>query len=52
VGLQAQVEVWPQDGDLSSTFRDSDDLKFDSLLTSKNKAELFRFQKQCWAKMN
>jgi len=51
VGLQTQLEVWPQDGDLSSAFEDSDDFKFDSLLTSGNKAELFRFQKQCLAKV-
>jgi hypothetical protein len=43
VGLQNQLEVRPQDGDLSSAFEDSDDSKFDSLLTSENKAELFRF---------
>jgi hypothetical protein len=47
VGLQTQLEARPQDGDLSSAFEDSDDYKFDSLLTSWNKAELFRFQKQC-----
>jgi hypothetical protein len=47
VELQNQLEVRPQAGDLSSAFEDSDDFKFDSLLTSANKAELFRFQKQC-----
>jgi hypothetical protein len=49
---QNQLEVRPQDGDLSSAFEDSDDFKFDSLLTSANKAELFRFQKQCHSKLN
>lgn len=51
VELQNQIEVWPQDGDLSSAFEGSDDFKFDSLLTSGNKAELFRFQKQCHSKL-
>jgi F-box domain len=52
VGPQTQVEVRPQAGDLSSAFGDSDDFKFDSLLTSRNEAELFRFQKQMLAKAN
>jgi hypothetical protein len=47
VGLQSQLEPRPQDGDLSSTFEESDEFKFDLLLTSGSKAELFRFQKQC-----
>ena len=46
IELQSQVEARPQDGDLSSPFEDSDEFKFDSLLTSGNKTELFRFQKQ------
>jgi len=50
-GLQTQLEVRPQDGDLSSAFGDGDDFKFDSLLTSGNKAELSRFQKQCLANL-
>jgi hypothetical protein len=52
MGLQTKVEDQPHDGDLSSAFGDGDDFKFDSLLTSGNRAELFRFQKQCWAKVN
>jgi hypothetical protein len=51
MGLQTQIDVRPQDGNLSSAFGDGDDFKFDSLLTSGNKAELFRFQKQCLAKI-
>jgi hypothetical protein len=47
VGLQSQLEARPQDGDLSSTSEESDEFKFDLLPTSGNKAELFRFQKQC-----
>jgi hypothetical protein len=40
-----QLEARPQDRDLSSAFEDGNDFRFDSLLTSGNKAELFRFQK-------
>ena len=40
-GLQTQLEARPQDRDLSSAFEDGNDFKFDSLLTSGNKAELF-----------
>ena len=42
---QAQLEGLLQYGDISSAFADSDDFKFDSLLTSGNKAHLYRFRK-------
>jgi hypothetical protein len=48
VGLQTQVEDQPEDEDLPTAFGDSDAFKFDSLLTSRNKADLFRFKEQCW----
>ena len=50
VALQNHPEIWPQDGDFCSAFEGSDDFKFDSLLTSENKAELFRFEKRFWEK--
>lgn len=51
VGPQAQLKVRPQDENLSSAFEDSEDFEFDSLLTSKNKTDLFRYQRQCLPKV-
>ena len=45
--LQDQLEARPQHKDISSAFEGSDDFKFDSLLITTNKTELFRLQKQC-----
>jgi hypothetical protein len=52
VGLQNKLEARPQEGDLCSAFEGSDNFEFDSLLTSENKAELFRFQKHCYAEVS
>ena len=38
----------PHYGSISSFFGDGDDYKFDSLLTSENRAALFRFQRDLW----
>ncbi len=47
-----RLQNQPRDGDLSSAFEGSDDFRFDSLLTSKNKAKLFRFQKKWSTKIH
>lgn len=44
-GFGPQKNGRPQDGDLPSAFGDSgDSFKFDSLLISKNKTDLFRYK--------
>jgi hypothetical protein len=47
VESQSHTDHWPQDKSISFSFGDGSGFKFDSLLTSKNRAALFHFQRQC-----